>query len=466
MLGTDKRYYYRDDFMFFEFKGIPSEKYNLFLINEGENLLFPASTNASVSYTSPDYQTQTYFLGAKQDQKTFSWNCAAEGISLRQAQEISKWLMPGQQGVLRYENNRYWCYDVVVDSLSDFTKWVQADGTYIITFSLVFKTIGVNSSRGYWQGRFNLYKVNEETPEELQKRINEAAPNEYGIPEVQIVKKDDDKTSLDIYIFNVGNRFQTFSWKTTYKYKYDADGTEQQQIEQNIVLKRPQFITSMELAPVWQYNFIKLFDEKKIQNYSFEYNSLTGLFLANNKFLEDNDDYTNISEDSGAKTILIESCAPARLEGITRMYDELKQLITNQIKVKATPEILDLINTGKLLYVCTSRFQKDREEDEEKDENLPNYNEGGYDTASYTIYPANCRIDLVEAYPVNLEEGTVILKAIGTSFGDQSISAVYQTSIEAPSYLGVYDRYQYSDTMLETADQYAMVVNVSKYNTL
>jgi hypothetical protein len=45
--------------------------------------------------------------------------------------------------------------------------------------------------------------------------LNNAATNEYGIPEVFMEYPKNNKYS-NIYIFDVGNMFSTFGWKSTY----------------------------------------------------------------------------------------------------------------------------------------------------------------------------------------------------------------------------------------------------------
>ena len=178
-------------------------------------MAFYASNNGSVSYSTPDYQTQTYLLGAKSSQRVFSWNCAAEGLSLRQVQNLAKWLTPGQYGALRFDGIVDWCYDVALDTLTDFNKWLQKDGTYVITLTVTFKTIGANYIRGYWQAHGTMPVNADAHGLSAMEALNNAATNEYGIPEVFMTYPENNKYS-DIYIFDVGNMFSTFGWNSTY----------------------------------------------------------------------------------------------------------------------------------------------------------------------------------------------------------------------------------------------------------
>ena len=463
MLVSNGKYYYKDDFMFFEFQGINSAKYNLFRVNEGNNLAFYASNNGSVSYSTPDYQTQTYLLGAKSNQRVFSWNCAAESLSLRQVQDLAKWLTPGQYGTLRFDGVIDWCYDVALDTLTDFNKWLQADGTYIVTLTITFKTIGANYIRGYWQAPGTMPVDAEVQGSSAIKALNNAATNEYGIPEVFMEYPKNNKYS-NIYIFDVGNMFSTFGWKSTYIVNTRDSDVAAQLMPQTIKLAQVDpFITQYNETDLWEYDFAKIINSTT--GYDLSYDSQTGLFLSGRKFVEDNDSFTNINTDSTSTICTLDSHAPAQL----LLLDE--NSIFSQVpsvRAKKTQELLDLISTGKPLYLSAANITK---------KSL--YNEGAYRNSGGTspIYPIvyTTSIALVNAsvkenyIEFTLQEGEDIL-------GNKNIHPLNPEliieNLAQLLYVGTTHIFHYYDTFFQNHkpgsnnQPFSSTAWVNKYNTL
>lgn len=463
MLVSNGKYYYKDDFMFFEFQGINSAKYNLFRVNDGSNLAFYASNNGSVSYSTPDYQTQTYLLGAKSNQRVFSWNCAAEGLSLRQVQDLAKWLTPGQYGALRFDGIIDWCYDVALDTLTDFNKWLQADGTYIVTLTVTFKTIGANYIRGYWQAPGTMPINADVHGLSAMEALNNAATNEYGIPEVFMEYPKNNKHS-NIYIFDVGNMFSTFGWKSTYIVNPKDSDVAAQLMHQTIKLAQINpFITQYNETDLWEYDFAKIVN--RTIEYDLSYDSQTGLFLSGRKFVEDNDSFTNINTNSTSTICTLDSHAPAQLF----LLDE--NSIFSQVpsvRVKKTQELLDLISTGKPLYLSAANITK-----------KILYNEGAYSNSEGTspIYPIayTTSIALVNAsvkenyIEFTLQEGEDIL-------GNKNIHPLNPEliigNLAQLLYVGTAHIFHYYDTFFQNHkpgsnnQPFSSTAWVNKYNTL
>lgn len=463
MLVSNGKYYYKDDFMFFEFQGINSAKYNLFRVNEGNNLAFYASNNGSVSYSTPDYQTQTYLLGAKSNQRVFSWNCAAEGLSLRQVQDLAKWLTPGQYGALRFDGVIDWCYDVALDTLTDFNKWLQADGTYIVTLTVTFKTIGANYIRGYWQAPGTMPVDAEVQGSSAIEALNNAATNEYGIPEVFMEYPKNNKYS-NIYIFDVGNMFSTFGWKSTYIVNPRDSDVAAQLMPQTIKLAQVDpFITQYNEKVLWEYEFAKIINHTT--EYDLSYDSQTGLFLSGRKFVEDNDSFTNINTDSTSTICTLDSHAPAQL----LLLDE--NSIFSQVpsvRAKKTQELLDLISTGKPLYLSAANITE-----------KILYNEGAYSNSEgaspvypivYTTSIALVNANVTENYiEFTLQEGEDIL-------GNKSIHPLNPEliigNLAQLLYVGTAHIFHYYDTFFQNHkpgsnnQPFSSTAWVNKYNTL
>lgn len=470
MLVSNGKYYYKDDFMFFEFQGINSAKYNLFRVNEGDNLAFYASNNGSVSYSTPDYQTQTYLLGAKSNQRVFSWNCAAEGLSLRQVQDLAKWLTPGQYGALRFDGVVDWCYDVALDTLTDFSKWLQADGTYIVTLTVTFKTIGANYIRGYWQAPGTMPVDADVHGSSAMEALNNAATNEYGISEVFVSYPKDNKYS-DIYIFDVGNMFLTFGWNNTYIVNTKDSDVAAQLMPQKIRLVRvDSSISEYNETDLWKYDFAKIVN--RTTEYDLSYNSQTGLFLSGRKFVEDNDSFTDINTNSTSTICTLDSHAPAQLV----LYDENSILNHDfKVRVKKTQELLDLIGTGKPLFISAADITK-----------KILYNEGAYfdsEETSLDIEETPSKYPIVYTTSIALVDAEVkenyvefILKDKNTNniLGNESINPLSPTmgKIAQLLYIGTAHIFHYYDTFFknhkpgENNQPFSSTAWVNKYNTL
>ena len=297
--GLNTPYYYLDDFMFFEFDGTSSSTYNIFKINSGDDLVFHNSQNSSHEYVTPSYSNRTYYLGSKSGQKEFKWKCAGEGLTLPQIREVLAWLEEGKVGTLRDDHMGTWCYDVVVDSISDFNKWVQNDGTYIVEFDIGFKHIGNIFARGYYAAVGELEETTISTEDETITTDSESsesvtpetytaaelvAVNEYGIPEVIITQNKNESGGVitgqyRIRVQRIGDKGYSMKCRTTfeaprgvYDVLFDLSPTNS-------------------TKPIVHYKY-KHNHAQTRGRCALEYNSNTNLVLLNGGFIEDNDSIT------------------------------------------------------------------------------------------------------------------------------------------------------------------------------
>ena len=324
--GNTTTYQYVDDFMFFEFNGIDSSQYNIFKINGGDDLTFHNSLNSSHEYVTPSYSNRTYYLGSKNGQKEFKWKCAGEGLTLPQIREALAWLEEGTVGTLRDDHMGTWCYDVVVDSVSDFSKWLQRDGTYIVEFDIGFKHVGSIFARSYYAAvtqqvndtpvtvpeggvvDFDPDTLEDYTPEEL------VAVNEYGIPEVVIVQDidtngDDIEGQYRIRIARVGDK--GYSMKCKAQIRRDTQ-TEDQVVFKLIRPKNGDFFDT-----IVDYEYTHVHQHALAENCTLEYNSNTNLLLLNKGFIEDTDTITI----SPSKTLVINELKITHKDS-PRVYEE------------------------------------------------------------------------------------------------------------------------------------------------
>ena len=106
MLKNNK-YYYQDDYMYFTFKQIHSSKYNLFIVNEDEELRISHEVEQNTEYLKPNYQNSAFLLGSNKSQKIFNLKVAAEGLTLLSYKELLHWLNSGDIGFLYFDYNTF-----------------------------------------------------------------------------------------------------------------------------------------------------------------------------------------------------------------------------------------------------------------------------------------------------------------------------------------------------------------------
>lgn len=99
-----------DPHLFFTFNGLYSRNYNLFIenTNKGGGTKIVASPDKTVSFATPDYQNNTYYLGTTKKQKTFKHTLAADGLTPDELREILQILKVGEVGLLSYDTNKFY----------------------------------------------------------------------------------------------------------------------------------------------------------------------------------------------------------------------------------------------------------------------------------------------------------------------------------------------------------------------
>lgn len=139
-------YYFEDEFLYFTFNDRYSKIYNLFIVNNGDDLQLTSDTGASSSYESPLLGNMSYYQGTSNNQRTFSYTLAAGGLILPRYRELMLWLAPGQKGFFRKDCDGYWGHEVVVDSIGAVKRYGNSD-EFNIEFTINFKTIGIPYAR-------------------------------------------------------------------------------------------------------------------------------------------------------------------------------------------------------------------------------------------------------------------------------------------------------------------------------
>ena len=140
MLNANKQYYYNDKHLYFWFNDHHSSEYNLFIIAKND-LKIENSTGASTQYTNAMFQEGSYLLGTSRKQKTFKRKVAAEGLTLQRYKDMMLWLREGANGMLYFDSNPEWGWNVVLETVGDANVYYRGD-ELIVEFDLTWKTIG------------------------------------------------------------------------------------------------------------------------------------------------------------------------------------------------------------------------------------------------------------------------------------------------------------------------------------
>lgn len=271
-------YHATDPHLFFTFNGTYSRNCNLFIVNDnkGGGTKFVASPDNTVSFATPDYQNNTYYLGTTKKQKTFKHTVAANMLSQHEVQQILQWLKVGEVGFLSYDTNPYWGWDVVVTSVGDVSQYEASDGS-IIEFAVEFKTINDWHARSNYDAvkQFGSDAIDGFYDESEGELFTHSIANEYGIPEIVV----DGNT---IYLPQVSDEhsFLNFDWLIENE---DTQCTVQ---------------INGESKPSYNYTFAA-----KTSSYIVNYLGQYGFSLINGKIVED----TNyLTEDSvGTSDLMI-----------------------------------------------------------------------------------------------------------------------------------------------------------------
>ena len=177
--------YANDPHLFFTFNNIYSRDWNLFIenTNKGGGTKIVASPDKTVSFATPDYQNNTYYLGTTKKQKTFKHTVAADGLTPAEIQQILQWLKIGEIGFLVYDINPFWGWDVVVTDVGEVSQYEASDSA-IIEFSVEFKTINDWHARSVYDAKKQLNVAGWIDTNDDNNLTSHTIANEFGIPEI------------------------------------------------------------------------------------------------------------------------------------------------------------------------------------------------------------------------------------------------------------------------------------------
>lgn len=117
-----------DNYLSFNYKNMNYEsgtKYRLyadfngFVINEGTDLTFFNPSNFSHEFMTPQFTSQSYFMGTTQENREFTFPILLKGVTLAEYKNFLRWLDPKSEGILWFDYNANWGYDVKVNSISE-----------------------------------------------------------------------------------------------------------------------------------------------------------------------------------------------------------------------------------------------------------------------------------------------------------------------------------------------------------
>lgn len=130
------------DYLYFNFNGVSSEKYNIYIMNNGEDLSFPSRPTFDNKIVSPLFQGASYLGGVDKKDRVFNFNCWVFSINSFQVSEINRWLNIDTVGELILDYNPNFKYKVKIASISDFKHMaINDDNTSNYEFSITFTTI-------------------------------------------------------------------------------------------------------------------------------------------------------------------------------------------------------------------------------------------------------------------------------------------------------------------------------------
>lgn len=134
-----------DNYLSFNFKNAnynPTTKYSLythfggFVINEGTDLTFFNPSSFSHEFVNPKFGNQSYFTGTTRENREFTFNIILKDRTLAQYKEFLRWLNPHDSGILYFDYNPYWGYNVKVNSIGEGKFTVTPNCGATLTYSI------------------------------------------------------------------------------------------------------------------------------------------------------------------------------------------------------------------------------------------------------------------------------------------------------------------------------------------
>ncbi len=126
-----------DNYKSFTYKGISlSTSFNGFIINEGNDLIFFNPSQFSHEFTTPQFGNQSYFMGTNKENREFNFPILLQAQTLLEYKNFLRWLNPTSEGMLSFDYNNNFGYNVKVNSISEAKFTVNKDCIGELTYNI------------------------------------------------------------------------------------------------------------------------------------------------------------------------------------------------------------------------------------------------------------------------------------------------------------------------------------------
>lgn len=110
--------------------------FNGFIINEGTDLTFFNPSNFSHEFMTPQFANQSYFMGTTQENREFNFSILLKSVTMSTYKNFLRWLNPKSEGLLWFDYNPNWGYDVKINSISEGKFTVNQDCIAELTYNI------------------------------------------------------------------------------------------------------------------------------------------------------------------------------------------------------------------------------------------------------------------------------------------------------------------------------------------
>lgn len=136
-----------DKYLGFTYKGKHSSEFNAFIINEGEDLMFPNFPSFSNEVIFPQFGEIGHYMGRNVESREISFTIFASNLTKKGYREMLRWLTEesSENSLLQFDYNLYFGYRVRLDSIDEgaFIPEVNCDegpNTYAVELNVSFIT--------------------------------------------------------------------------------------------------------------------------------------------------------------------------------------------------------------------------------------------------------------------------------------------------------------------------------------
>lgn len=131
----------------------PNSDFQGFIENSGEDLMFSNSPEFSNEFISPQFGSETYYLGNTKSNRTFNLKIFLDSISLQKYREFLDWLNLDSKGTLIFDYNKNYGFEVKIDKIENSVfNPIEAcesnEELYYVSVEVSFIT--VNKSTAFW----------------------------------------------------------------------------------------------------------------------------------------------------------------------------------------------------------------------------------------------------------------------------------------------------------------------------